>query len=163
MANKKRGFIPLYRDLQNHWIWQSDEPFTKGQAWVDLLLSVNHEDKKIFVNGKIVTIHAGQMWTSYKKLGNRWNWSKERVFRYAKLLKNDGMIKVDATANGTLITLINYEYFNNPCYTNKTANKTSGESTPKTADESTVETQTITINNINNYKQLKNNKSGDWQ
>ena len=81
MANKKLGFIPLYRSIQEHWLWQKEEPFDIRSAWIDLLLSVNHEEKKILVGRSVVTIRAGQMWTSYKKLSKKWHWSYKRVLR----------------------------------------------------------------------------------
>ena len=170
MANKKLGFIPLYRSIQEHWLWNNDEPFSMGQAWIDLLLSVNHEEKKIKVGCSIVTIKAGQMWTSYKKLANRWNWSRDRVYRYTKLLKMDGMIVVDATPNGTLLTLVNYGDFAYRGNTNETTNETTDEATPKTTDKTTGKTQTINIDNINNVNKLKKEPvaeppldGGEWQ
>lgn len=170
MANKKLGYIPLYRSIQNHWLWQDEEPFDNRSAWIDILLSVNHEDKKLKVGNQIITIHAGQMWTSYKKLANRWNWSRERVYRYTKLLKMDEMIIVDATPNGTLLTVINYDNFAYHGNTHEATNEATVEATPKTSDEATVETQTININNINNNNKLIKELSaeppvdgGDWQ
>lgn len=154
MSNKKLGFVPVYRSIQDHWLWSNDEPFSKGQAWIDLLLSVNHEEKKIKVGNRIQVIKPGQMWTSYKKLGNRWNWSRERVYRYTKMLKSDGMLLVDATPNGTLLTLLNWDVFNGQRNTNETANETTDKTTPKTTDETTGETQTIMINNGNNVKNV---------
>ena len=40
-----KGYIKLYRGLQDCWIWQDKEPFTKRDAWIDLLLSANHADR----------------------------------------------------------------------------------------------------------------------
>ena len=168
MANKKLGFIPLYRSIQEHWIWSNDEPFSKGQAWIDLLLSVNHEDKKLKVGCNIITIHAGQMWTSYVKLANRWNWSRERVYRYTKMRKMDGMISVDATPNGTLLTIVNYGDFAYQRNTDETTNETTDKTPTETSDETPGETQTININNINNVDNLKREPApprdgGEWQ
>ena len=87
MANKKLGFVPIYRSLQEHWLWRQNEPFDYRSAWIDILLSVNHEEKKIVVDGRIQVIKPGQMWTSAKKLANNWHWSKPKVYRYIKLLK----------------------------------------------------------------------------
>lgn len=154
MTNKSKGYIPLWRGIQDHWLWQSSEPFDERSAWIDLLLSVNHEEKKIKVDGRVQVIKVGQMWTSYKKLSNRWNWSRERVYRYTKMLKNDGMIYVDATPRGTLLTVINYEFYRLQKNTHETANKTTNEATPKTANETSHETQTITNKNVNNEKKV---------
>lgn len=155
MSNKNLGWVPVYRSIKDHWLWDNDEPFSKGQAWIDLLLSVNHEEKKIKVGSRIQVIKPGQMWTSYKKLGNRWNWSRERVYRYTKMLKSDGMILVDATPSGTLLTLLNWDVFNGQRNTNETTNETTDKTTPKTTGETTGETQTIMNNNDNNDKEVK--------
>jgi len=33
------GWISLHRRIQEHWIWQ-DKPFSKGQAWIEMMISV---------------------------------------------------------------------------------------------------------------------------
>lgn len=168
MANKKLGFIPLYRSIQDHWVWSNKEPFSYGQAWIDLLLSVNHEEKKLKVGCNLITIKPGQMWTSYVKLSNRWNWSRERVYRYTKMLKMDGMINVDATPNGTLLTVVNWDNFAYHGNTDETTHETTDKTSPETTDETTDETQTIMNNNANNVNSLKNipaapRDGGNWE
>ena len=157
MANKKLGFIPLFRSIQENWLWQSDDPFDIRSAWIDILLSVNHENKKINVGRSVVTIHAGQMWTSYVKLARRWNWSRPRVDRYIKMLKMDGMIYVDGTPNGTLLTVVNYDNFAYHGNTNDTTDVTTNVASGVTSDVTPGVTQTININNIDN---LDNRKKG---
>ena len=39
------GWVKVHRDIQNCWIWE-EKPFSRGQAFIDLILMVNHEDKK---------------------------------------------------------------------------------------------------------------------
>lgn len=170
MANKKLGFIPLYRSIQEHWLWQDEEPFDNRSAWIDLLLSVNHDDKKLKVGSQIITIHAGQMWTSYVKLAKKWHWSRNRVYRYISTLKSDEMIVVDGTANGTLLTVINYGNFAHHGNTNGAMGGTPDGTPSGTSDGTTGGTQTININNINNDNKLKKELSaeppvdgGDWQ
>lgn len=151
MADKKKGFIPLYRCIKDHWIYDNGKPFDDFKAWCDLMMSVNHEEKKININGRVQIIKPGQMWTSYKKLGETWHWSRPKVLRYIKRLKSDGMVFVDATPNGTLLTLINWGNFNSVRNTNVTSNVTTDVTTPITTDV----TQTIMNNNVNNEKELK--------
>lgn len=169
MANKKLGFIPLYRSIQDHWVWSNKEPFSSGQAWIDLLLSVNHEEKKLKVGCNLITIKPGQMWTSYVKLSNRWNWSRERVYRYTKMLKMDGMINVDATPNGTLLTVVNWDNFAYHGNTDETTPETTDKTSPETTDKTSDETQTIMNNNANNANNeiirtpAPPNDGGEWQ
>ncbi|MBR2680610.1 MAG: hypothetical protein IKE23_07640, partial [Exiguobacterium sp.] len=150
MANKKTGYMPIYRSIQEHWLWTSDEQFDIRSAWIDLILSANHEDRKLNVGRDVITIHAGQMWTSIVKLANRWHWSRERVYRYIKMLKNDGMIFTDGTPNGTLLTIVNYERFAYHGNTDETTSETPNETKGETSDDTSSETQTI-INNHSNH------------
>ena len=113
MATNK-GWICLHRSIQDSWLWENkkDECFSNGQAWIDMILLANHEDKKIRLNGDIVTIKRGQFHTSIVKLAKRWNWSRNRVTRFIKLLEKDNMIEARGEAGlGTRITLINYGKF----------------------------------------------------
>ena len=106
-----KGYIKLHRAIKDCWIWNDNEPFTKGQAWIDLLLSANHADKKILFEGKLRTIHAGQFLTSLVKLSDRWKWDRKRVRKFLDVLENDNMITTDRTAHGTTITLVNWEKY----------------------------------------------------
>ena len=159
MAQKKKGYIPLWRDIQDHWIWSNDEPFSKGQAWVDLLLSVNHEEKKILINGHLQIIKPGQKWTSYRTLARQWNWSKDRVRRYIKLLKSDGMIYTDETPNGTLLTVKNWDSFRIQNNTDKYTDKDTDKDTPKDTNKDTDGYKTIMNKNVNNDKERKEKDS----
>lgn len=159
MAQKKKGYIPLWRDIQDHWIWSNDEPFSKGQAWVDLLLSVNHEEKKILINGHLQIIKPGQKWTSYRTLARQWNWSKDRVKRYIKLLKSDGMIYTDETPNGTLLTVKNWDSFRIQNNTDKDTDKYTDKDTPKDTNKDTDGYKTIMNKNVNNDKERKEKDS----
>lgn len=154
MADKKKGFVPVYRAIQDHWLWNNDEPFSKGQAWIDLMLSVNHEEKKILINGRVVVIKPGQRWTSYRTLAKSWGWSKDRVKRYIKLLKSDGMILTDETPSGTLLTLTNWENFNSARDTKRDTNKDTDKDTHKDTDKDTGKDETIIRNNDNNVKNV---------
>ena len=143
MAKKNKGYIPLWRDIQEHWLWKKDDPFDIRSAWIDILLSVNHEEKKILIDGRVQVIKAGQMWTSVKKLASKWNWSRPKVYRYINLLKSDGMIYTDGTPSGTLLTVMNYEKFTLQGNTSVTSTVTPTVTTSVTSSVTTGVTQTI--------------------
>lgn len=117
-----KGWIKLNRQIQEHWIW-SDHEF--AFAWIDLLLLVNHENKKILVEGHPTTIKRGQTLTSIKKLAARWGWSRNRVYRFLSALERDRMITRVGTSNGTTLTVENYGKFQDRGNTNGTPNGTS--------------------------------------
>lgn len=103
-----KGYIKLHRAIKDCWIWQDDEPFTKRDAWIDMLLSANHTDKKILLEGKLLIIHAGQFHTSILKLSDRWKWDRKKVRKFLDILENDNMITTDRTAHGTTVTIVNW-------------------------------------------------------
>lgn len=155
MANKSKGFVKLYRSIQDHWLWMADAKFDERSAWIDLILSVNHAEKKIMINGNLKTIKPGQMWTSYDKLAARWHWSKWKVIHYTKMLKSDGMIYMDSTPSGTLLTLVNYRNFADTPNTEHTTDHTTDYTTYHTTDHTTDHTQTRNERNIKNDKEIK--------
>lgn len=124
MANKKLGFIKLYRAIQENWLWKYNEPFDHRSAWIDLLLMVNHKEEKLPVGTRIQIIKPGQRWLSYRQLGSRWGWSYRKVMRFMEQLVSDHMVYVDGTPNGTLLTIVNWGSFNSQRITDGTPDDT---------------------------------------
>lgn len=108
MADK--GWIKLHRQLQESPFWYGSK-FTKGQAWVDLLLSANHSEKKILFNGEMVEIKRGQYLTSMVKLAEKWQWNRKTVSAFLSVLQKEGMIIKVSDNTKTLITIENYEVY----------------------------------------------------
>ena len=146
------GFIKLHRQLQDCWVWK-DERFSRGQAWVDLLLLANHKDKKMLFEGEIITIHRGQLMTSYSILASRWKWSRQTVMRFLELLESDSMVNKTRNSNGTLLTIVKYDDFQ--CYDSKDGTLMEQG---WNADGTSVDTNN-NDNNIKNDKNVKNNYS----
>ena len=150
----QQGYIKLHRQLQDSWIWFDDDKFSKGQAWVDLLMLANHKDNKIPFNGDIIIIKRGQHLTSMRKLASRWNWSISTVSRFLNLLEKDEMIVKNSDTNRTLITIVNYGKFQDRGTTDGTTHGT----TNGTKDvQRTV--QSLPINNNDNNINNDNNKA----
>ncbi|MEF9952938.1 MAG: DnaD domain protein [Clostridium sp.] len=112
MAGEGKGWISLYRSIQDHWLWQ-EKPFDKARAWLDLLLLANHQDNKFLLGNELVEVKKGSFITSQAKLMERWGWGKEKVRTYLKLLEKEEMLKIAATKKYTLIKIINYESYQN--------------------------------------------------
>ena len=72
------GWVKLYRSTTENWVW-NDKPFSKGQAWIDLIIMANHKDNKFPLGDKVVTVERGSLITSEVKLMERWGWSKSKV------------------------------------------------------------------------------------
>jgi len=108
------GWVSIHRSLCNHSIWLA-EPFTKGQAWVDLILLANHEEGYIRKRGIKIIVKRGQVGWSQRSLADRWKWSRGKVERFLKDLMIDDQIEPQ---NGpqknnitSLITIKNYDQY----------------------------------------------------
>jgi hypothetical protein len=54
------GWIKLHRIIMDHPDWLS-EPFTRAQAWVDLLLLANYKTGHIRKRGILIEVQRGQV------------------------------------------------------------------------------------------------------
>lgn len=123
-----KGWISIHRKIKDSSIWASKEPFDRRSAWFDLLLSVNHADAKIFVDGNLMLIKRGQMLTSSRKLAEQWKWSRGKVDRFLDVLQVDEMVTLERavgrTANGTILTIVNFDKYQNQRAINEAINDT---------------------------------------
>ena len=78
MAN---GYIKLWRSSAEHKDYFS-EPFTRWQAWIDLLLLANYKNNHAYVRGIPVEVKPGQVMAGEEFLAKRWKWSRNKVRRY---------------------------------------------------------------------------------
>ena len=102
------GWIKIHRDIAKHWIFQDAEKF---KWWIDLLIMASHEDNKLLVGDKLIEVKRGQLMASLAFLGKRWNRSKEKVLNFLKLLESDQMIDRCTDRKNSLITICNYESY----------------------------------------------------
>lgn len=144
------GYIKLYRDIQTHWLW-ADKPFSKGQAWIDLLMMANHEEAKIIIGNEIITIERGCLITSEVKLAERWGWSRTKVREFLNLLIKDQMIDKKSDNKKTWVKILNYDIWQNS-ETAKIQQIEQQKNSKKTAEKHQKNTN-------NNNKNVKNDKN----
>ena len=104
------GWIRLHRSLLHHDLWTA-EPFTRGQAWTDLLLLANHKPGVIFVRGIAITVVRGQVGWSQVSLSQRWKWSRGKIRRFLEMLEKLEMIVQQNNNVSGLITITNYDAY----------------------------------------------------
>lgn len=105
------GWISIYRQIVDSWIWKNNEPFDKRSAWIDLLMMVNHKNKTIPFEKGYIEIERGQILTSIKKLSERWKWSRHKVSDFLNKLEQDTMIVQVRDTKKILISIVNYDKF----------------------------------------------------
>lgn len=101
------GWVSINRKLVEHWTWK-DKPFSKGQAWIDLILMANHKDNKFPFGEELITVERGSLITSEVKLMDRWGWSKSKLRYFLNSLEIDSMIVKKTDRKKTTITIVNY-------------------------------------------------------
>jgi len=98
-----KSWLKLWRKLIEEPIWL-EEPFTKGQAWVDLLLLAQSSDNKNY--------KAGCIYRSLNDLSTRWKWSRGRVTRFLDYLTRESMIHTETKVGlGTIICITNWNNY----------------------------------------------------
>ena len=102
-----KGYVKLFRSIQDNFVW-ADKPFAFGQAWIDLIMMVNHKDREIVFNGRVMCVPRGSVVTSCRKLAERWGWSKDRVLYFLRSLESASMIERKSDSKKTAITVRNY-------------------------------------------------------
>ena len=105
-----RGYIKLWRKISDNALW-TNEPFSRGQAWVDLVGLANHNDGFIRIRGMKVKIKRGQVGWSERRLGERWSWSRGKVRRFINELKTVQQIEHQKNNVTSTITIINYDLY----------------------------------------------------
>ncbi len=136
----KQGWVAIYRQIQDHWLWE-DKPFSKQAAWIDMLLLANHDDNKFLLGNELVEVKCGSFISSIEKLKHRWGWSNTKVINFLKLLENDEMVIKKSDTKKTVITIVNYGDY---------ANSKKTKTMPKRYENDTKTIRKHTNNNDNN-------------
>ena len=131
------GWVTIHRDLLDHDLWLS-EKFSRGQAWVDLILLANHKDGFFRCRGVQIKVNRGQCGHGSVALSKRWKWSRGKVIRFLKELESDSRIVQQKNNVTTLITIVKYDLYQAKQNSKRTASRTANGQ------------QTDTNNNDNN-------------
>ena len=106
-----QGWIKLHRKIRECSVIWDDKPFSRGQAWIDLLMMANHEAKDIFFDGGVYRVERGQQLTSIRKLSEIWGWSRTKTTKFLNDLKKAEMVSLKSDAKKTVITIVNYDNY----------------------------------------------------
>lgn len=146
------GFITIDRKLFTHWLWD-DKPYSKGQAWIDLIQLANYEDKQRLYHNDIVTVTRGTIETTVLSLSSRWEWSWHKVDNFIKLLEKQKMITTKKADRVVFITIVNYDKYQ------MTAKSDATKSATSERIESESENVEISTNNKPIVKDMNNQKA----
>lgn len=144
--NYLTGYIKLYRSIRDHWIWQDEQ---KLKWWLDIMLEVNHTDKKVLIGGLIIECKRGQSLNSLETWAKQWKVDEGKVRRFFKLLEADNMIKTENVKKTTRLTVCKYVSYNDRRHADDT------QTTRKRHEGDTLATPNNNVNKLKNDNKLK--------
>jgi hypothetical protein len=106
------SYVTAQRDRFEHPLF-AKEKFCRGYAWDWLVANAiwKREGHQTEINGKIVTLRRGQLTYAVRFLADKWGWSKSAVDRFLTRLKTEAMIETDTGTGQLIITICNYEKY----------------------------------------------------
>ena len=117
------GFIKIYRSSSESVLYLS-EPFTKWQAWCDLIMLAYFKDSVLYVRGIKVEAKRGCVYKSSEELAKRWQWSRGKVLRFLMYLETEQQIVQQKSNVITCISILHYDKYQSDGTTNGTADST---------------------------------------
>ena len=151
------GWIKIHRKVLSHPMYYA-EPFTRMQAWFDLLLLASRLPNVLYIRGNRVEIKPGTVAKSKEYLCGRWRWSRGKVNRYLDMLENEGMIVQQKSRVITCISIPKFEYYQLDGTTESTTGSTTNKTTSRKSNGTTGRTpDSITDGEL--YKNIYNKKN----
>jgi len=148
----KDGFVLLHRSIMDN-PWYMKKPFTKNEAWIDIILLTNHSDSFIDKRGVIIDVARGECGWSISALEHRWGWSDTKVKKFLENLEKMEQIKVVKVGKVTTkIKVLNYEKYQSKEQKAEQKQNKSGSKAEQKQNKSGL---------TNNDKQLNNEKQGN--
>ena len=146
--NYKTGWISLYRSILNNDFWLS-EKFTRGQAWVDLLLLAKYKEGFFYKRDVMVNYKRGDITEGIINLAKRWMWSRNKTQKFINDLEKEQQVKQHKSHVITIITVVNYDEYQ----------------VKRTTDETTEGQQEDTHNKVNkdNNSYSESDFLKDWK
>lgn len=146
---ERTTFFTIDRKLLEDELWTA-EPFTKGQAWVDLIGRASYKDGELTKRGELIITERG--------LADRWKWPKPKVRRFLEWLEKEGMITrtkmrtKNRSGYRTKINVEKYSIYQDVRTENRTKNRTENRTTNRN-----------NINNINNLSYIAEQEAEELQ
>lgn len=104
------GWIKLYRQIEENEFY-FDEPFTRTQAWIDLLLLACHKSTSLRIRGIKIDLKPGELCYSQLSLAQRWKRDRKTVNKFLNEFKNMQMVDIKISRLTTIITITNWEKY----------------------------------------------------
>ncbi|MCK5611796.1 hypothetical protein KAR91_58545 [Candidatus Pacearchaeota archaeon] len=107
----KQGYLGIFRKFFNeHEFWKEKRKYSKAEAWIDLMQSARYgeEPETLFDKRGSYILEYGDVYISLRYLGERWQWSKNKVQGFlAYLEKRESILVKKRDSHRTIIHIAN--------------------------------------------------------
>lgn len=166
------GYFKLERGWSDNIVFDN-EPLTQREAWVWLIEHAAWREAVMSVGKDRYKVQRGQLAASVRYLALRWQWSKDRVWRFLGKLETETMIATAPRQHASIITICNYAKYQDQRDGDETATATDSATAPRQQrdkEEGTLSIEAkvdaadaVTPKGERRGKQLKARIDGDWQ
>lgn len=152
-----RGYIKLWRKIENNFLWSESRVFSRAEAWIDMLILANHKAGTIRKRGILIEVDRGEIAWSEIELANRWKWSRGKVRRFLSELSSKTVQQIEPVMEqqNRFVTsryrIVNYDLYHG----NDTANSTDDETASSTANGQQTDSKRYRNKNDKNEKNEK--------
>ena len=113
------GWLKLHRSILDSAVFQDAEVL---KVWIWLLCNVAFEQHDTICYGKVIHLKPGQIATGRKKIAQCTDLNENKVYRALTALKSLGNIEIKATNKYSIITVVNWDK-----YQEENGKRTTGE------------------------------------
>lgn len=154
------GWIKIHRKiLENPVVCKDSETFS---IWLFLLLSATHQEIPTVFKGEKITLKKGQLITGILSISKKLKINKDKVQRTLKCFETDKQINQETSNKNRLITILNWEQYQNNDNQNDNQMINKCETTDKQLITNKNVNNIIYINLFNKYKeQIENEKASE--
>jgi len=129
------SYFKTTRGWQDSDFFGENVEFSERDAWIWMIGEAQWKDGTVNVLGKPVFLKRGQFSASIRFMSQKFGWSKDRVSRFLKRAEIWDMIASESATGQKIITICNYEKYQNVDQVDKDApkdtNKDRVEDAPK--------------------------------
>jgi hypothetical protein len=106
------GTVNISRAIFEHGMFKN-EPLTEREAWVWLIMQARWKACSYRAGDYVVSLARGQLAASVRFMAGAWQWTAARVQRFIERLKKMEMIRTKTDTGVSIITICNYDKFQN--------------------------------------------------
>ncbi len=106
--NDAAGYVKIWRALLDHPVFRDD---AERVAWLRLICQAAWKPRRIRYKDRELHFERGQLAFSERDFAQKMGWSRARVRRFLEKLKNRSMIRPSSAQQLRIITICNYDQY----------------------------------------------------